>query len=435
MAGTVVWKRSTKLPLRWQRRINGVFSSGDLHAGGAVSLPVPTQTTTSFRTGHGSPGENDEVIPTSRDQAFRTWFLENKVLSNPLDCGHPFSSTRQVLEVRTSPVTIKNASGTRWYCFPPWEDYRFHNGGTSTFPVVQLPDLNWYGTQAIRKTIPTNSVADLSNLLGELYREGLPRLIGAALLKSQALFFRSLGSEFLNVEFGWKPFLSDLHDLLNAVVNSGELIKQFERDSGRVVRRRYEFPIEKRTLLDVTKTGALASPDNSSNFTSLFPFGLGGQLRETVIETRRVWFSGAYSYYLSDGRSLLSKVERFMQKAKFLLGIRITPEVLWNLAPWTWLSDWVGNLGDVLHNVESLSSDGLVLRYGYLMCTITSERTCTLTGVRLSSGTLPPVVVSYLTIRKERIAATPYGFGLNPNGLTDRQKAILAALGSQAGDR
>lgn len=432
MAGTVVWKRSTKLPYRWKKRINGVWSSGDPHSTQNPALPVPVQTTTSFRTGHGSPNENDDVIPTSRDQAFRTWYLENRLLSNPLDCGHPFSSQRQFLTCRNTSYQVSNASGTRLYRFPLYEDWRLHSGGASTFPTITLPDLNWYGARAIAETAPTNSVSNLSTALGEFVLDGLPHLIGGGLIRAKNFFFHDLGDEYLNIEFGWRPFVNDIRELMQAVIHSCALVRQYERDSGRVVRRRYKFPTKTETLLDVTKAGALANPDNSSTFTSLFPFGLGGELREVVTQTTNVWFSGAYSYYLSDGKSLLQKIERYEQLANKLLGIRITPKVLWELTPWSWLADWVGNLGDVLHNIEALSSDGLVLRYGYLMCTITSERTCTLTGVRLSSGTLPPVVNSYLTVRKERIAATPYGFGLDPNGLTVRQKAILAALAGKA---
>jgi len=48
------------------------------------------------------------------------------------------------------------------------------------------------GTSFIAQTIPTNPVASGSVAMAELYREGLPSLIGASLLKERASFLRGL---------------------------------------------------------------------------------------------------------------------------------------------------------------------------------------------------------------------------------------------------
>jgi hypothetical protein len=94
------------------------------------------------------------------------------------------------------------------------------------------------GTSFIAQTIPTNPVASGSVAMAELYREGLPSLIGASLLKERASFLRGLGGEYLNVQFGWKPLVADLKAAAKAIIDSDDILKQLARDSGRNVHRR-----------------------------------------------------------------------------------------------------------------------------------------------------------------------------------------------------
>jgi hypothetical protein len=121
-----------------------------------------------------------------------------------------------------------------------------------------------------------------------------------------------------------------------------------------------------------------------------------------------------------------------MNKARYLYGIDPTPEQLWNAAPWTWLADWVANTGDIVSNVQSINSDDLVMRYGYLMQESRFVRETTHLGTYSSgAGTrLPNAIRGKVTIsHKTRIGASPYGFGVTWDGFSPRQIAILTALG------
>jgi hypothetical protein len=429
MAGMVTWKRNTPMPItRYKKYISGTWSTGDINITGNPGMFQSDQSTTSFRTGRWGPSENDEMIPTSFQQAFRGWFLENRDLSNPSDAGHPFSSLRRDILFSHERYHIENAGRTKRYSFPLYVDWSKGTGGVFGWWPTSVPNLNGYGTKAIANTIPTNPTSDLATALVEFVYEGFPRLFGESLLRLKTIIFKDLGDEYLNVEFGWKPFVADLRNLLTSVLNADKLVRQLARDSGRIVRRRWEFPEERSVIRDATASGAIGSPDNSSNFDSLHPFGLGGTLHDVVTLDHKVWFSGAYSYYLHDPDGLTGKMERYAQQAKYLLGIRIDPEVLWNVAPWSWLSDWVFNIGDVLHNACALSSDSLVIRWAYVMSTQVTTRTLTVTGARHSMGTYPPVTTTFVETRKQRVQSTAYGFGKNPGSFSARQNAILASL-------
>lgn len=116
--------------------------------------------------------------------------------------------------------------------------------------------------------------------------------------------------------------------------------------------------------------------------------------------------------------------------SKKLLGISLTPDTVWNLAPWTWAVDWFSNAGDVVSNVTDWAVDGLVLRYGYIMEHSLVRDTYTFVGpTTFQSESQRPQALIFSSERKLRRKATPFGFGLNWDGLSPRQLAIAAALG------
>jgi hypothetical protein len=89
----------------------------------------------------------------------------------------------------------------------------------------------------------------------------------------------------------------------------------------------------------------------------------------------------------------------------------------------------VFNIGSNIANYSAFQQDGLVMRYGYVMRHVRATRILTSQGTVFKSGPSTPVVTTYQVVRKDRVQATPYGFGLNPSGFTAKQWAILGALG------
>lgn len=302
--------------------------------------------------------------------------------------------------------------------------------GSPHWPVVltQLPfgsdaGLLAKGTTAVSRCQPLKSKAQLGTLVGELAREGLPRLVGTTLLKTQSRFFRDLGDEYLNIEFGWKPFISDLRASIEALGKASKIMTQLSRDSGKPVRRRYTFPIEE-TVTILPEETDYGSPVSLGTF-----YTAAGKCHKRVVINRRVWFSGEFMYHLPHGDDFLSKVGEWQVKAHRLLGARLDPELLWNLAPWTWLADWFGNIGDVVSNASAYLFDGLVMKYGYVMEHYTEVSHFDTVGIRFSDGATASPQASFLRETKRRLGATPFGFGLDEATLSEWQLSILVALG------
>jgi hypothetical protein len=268
----------------------------------------------------------------------------------------------------------------------------------------------------------------LATALGELYNDGLPSLVGSTIYrtKSFAKKGKALGGEYLNVEFGWKPLVSDLKSLCKVIVQAREKLAVYEKNRGRYLGRHFEFPPEI-TTVETTLTSSPPYPPLHSGFYS----GSSSRPRYRTRETRRdTWFTGGYEYYLppvSDSREALI---RYSSLAEKLLGLQLTPEVLWNLAPWSWLSDWFSNFGNVLSATSNLSKDNCVLRHGYIMSTVRTRDVYVHPGVILKQqGSTGVISQTFETTSKARRRATPYGFGVTWTGFSPRQIAILAALG------
>jgi hypothetical protein len=235
------------------------------------------------------------------------------------------------------------------------------------------------------------------------------------------------GDEYLNWEFGWKPLIADFKKFLYAYKKTDQLWDQFLRDSGRRVRRRYTFPkfeeVSSTVVLDQVLQGpGLLQPSLYAG-SGTFP-----RYEETNLSRER-WFSGAFTYLAEVEDSQHKSWKRDLQRFNYLYGVKITPEVLWNLAPWSWAADWFANTGNIMTNISRFSSDSLVMPYGYMMEKSILKKTYRIKDVRFKSQTIPDLTQTFTHTVKYRRKATPYGFGLDEGTFTPRQWAIIAALG------
>lgn len=297
--------------------------------------------------------------------------------------------------------------------------------GHIPFATPPESNLNAAGATAIARCKPTNSVADVSTFLGELVKEGLPSIPGLNLGRDRTR--QSLGGEHLNVEFGIKPIVNDVKKFLDAVRRADTVLEQYERDSGRMVRRKYRFP--RTHSVSEEYLGYWAAPFGVQHLAAIPPGTVWHRYVRREI-TSHMWFSGAFTYHLPTGYHARKEMARLRLMADTVFGLNLTPDVLWNLAPWSWAVDWFSNTGDVVSNLTDWSTDGLVLRYGYIMEQVSVRETYTMRPSG-SSYFSPHLIfpITFVTTTKRRRKANPFGFGVSDGDLTSRQLSIIAALG------
>jgi hypothetical protein len=237
----------------------------------------------------------------------------------------------------------------------------------------------------------------------------------------------AIADEFLNFQFGILPLWNDIKNLGTSLKNHDKILKQLERDSGRLVRRSLEFPVERNVVSESTAAGGL-----NTSFSSLFYSGtVAGTTKKTVTVEKRRWFSGAFTYYLPTSEGA-GKIARWALEADKLFGVIPDPQSLWNLIPFSWAVDWVADVGGALQNLTNFAQYGLVMPYGYMMETSIAKYQYTFTPS--SSFTGPGsggCTLEFHDVVKQRVKASPFGFGVTWDGFNPTQIAILAALGIQ----
>jgi len=325
-----------------------------------------------------------------------------------------------------------DGSGWRGHYRYPQVAYtpQFNN---ATFPDPVLlgsssTELDQYGTEAVSIVAPTKPEYDLSTAIGELFSDGIPSATGLNDLSSRASNARRAGSAYLNYEFGWKPLVNDIQNLAHTINKAEELWEKYAKNSGRLLTRKFSWPTETSKDVNVYHD-RIAAPLLEDGYYD--GPGFTGTLTITRERTTKRWFEGSFMYFIPERDN---EVLEFRAKARKLLNVDLTPEVLWNLAPWSWALDWQGNIGNVLANNAAFGSDKLVMPRAYVMETTTESHEFQLTGMRYTSYPGEQTLrQTFTTVVKKRQKATPYGFGFDLTELTPRQIAIMVALGLSKG--
>jgi len=353
------------------------------------------------------------------------------------DRGHAFKSERWQ---RTGGIdfTETYAVNTAYSFKNVWTSPAFAYAGSTADATSKLL---W------SRAAPRSEVFDAAVFAGEL-REGLPRLV-PELLKGKANFFKSAGSDYLNVQFGWKPFLNDLQNAARALADATSWVT---KPIGPIHRSRG-------TKVEIAPV-SVASPVQGMQVAPTWGY-LPAFL--TVAEQREIHRVLGYDYSKSGGGGvnqsftgnrvhlqerttwfegnffLLPKVgfdpQNFYDRLTALVDLNVTPSTLWELAPWSWLVDWFSHVGDSLTLAEQLADDRVHAQYAYGMETYRSfsfydGKFSFRNNGYVHSGSTFQDGCSELYIRKERVRANPFGFIAGGTAaLNEGQNAILLALG------
>jgi hypothetical protein len=381
----------------------------------------------------------------------------------PFDNGHEFRTLKVSSFKHSHPDFTARGGRGAFYRGPimamdPVPFWTGHNSPTGNDRVtVNYPQTDiTIGTKYLRSTVPNKSAANLSQMIIEIMID-MPRIPFDRF--DQKLYDRrnlpkNIGSEYLNTVFGWAPLVSDVLKVCEAIVKIDDNLRQYRNDSadyGKTVRRRRgSDPVRTSSSTVVDNYIRLGFPygpyglydgehlfmDASGNYPTQangYP-STRGTLTHTIETYEKYDFVSRWMYYFGQDQPGFNKLRHAADLARKLLGLRLDLELLWELAPWSWFADWFVNIGDVLAVNQAISQDDQVLQYAYLMHETKVQYEYHHTGV-LFGGTKysGPITSLFVQRTKERVRATPYGFGVNLNGLNPVQIAILGSLAATGG--
>jgi hypothetical protein len=270
------------------------------------------------------------------------------------------------------------------------------------------------GSTAIAKSLPDVPEFSLFRFVGEL-RAGLPQIPLAALAKERKL--RNVGGEYLNVQFGILPTISDTQKFIKQLMSPA-----LRSSIAQVIDKEHRV----RKVLDkgtITTTVPVTGTQLISSSSSGYSLATGS---ETNVKSFRIWSSCSFVYQQA---TMLDQLLKDLDKQLGGMGAVPTLIDFWNLLPWSWLADWFVNFNHVITNLSYLGRDGLRMQRGYIMATYSDVLTSTQTRKNWYGAASHTVTGVRTFERKYRVRASPFGFGYTWKDFDPFQLSILSALG------
>jgi len=407
-----------------------------------VSIQKPA--TTNFETGNQVNAASTITIGQTTSKLWRSEGHPVNRKTGVREGGGPFhvSHSGPYLQAGALPKVLGGNSLTTLYSGPVYgpmvKSPAIGEHHTSVVHDQDESSMKADGTTAISQCAPINPTANLASTLAETFREGVPTLPGIQTWKKRTEYLKSLGSEYLNYQFGWAPLQNEVHSVVNAARSHRDIMQNYRHNEGRDVHRRFDFSPEITSWQEEVSNPPAFQPLNTTYLAS------GALSGNTVVITcervRKRWFEGCFTYGGPAKADNFGRALGFGSEADAVFGLSLSPDVLWNLTPWSWAVDWFTNAGDVIHNITNFALAGLVLRYGYMMeetsSTYYTEYNDTIWNTL--EKVKPKKVGKFrggsckrgeITVHKSRCPASPFGFGVGWEGLSPTQLAITAALG------
>jgi hypothetical protein len=239
---------------------------------------------------------------------------------------------------------------------------------------------------------------------------------------------KALADSFLNFQFGWKPFLSDLRNFDYVIQNYHQLSASRKERNNKWIRKRVPLKtsVPVRTKID---SGLGYKLDPFLSIPDYFKSQPTWELWEET--TSHISGVGSFKYYLSEFDASLPEFNsgwNQMMRVLDITGFRVSPSNIYRATPWTWAVDWVTNMGDHVDQLTDTLVDSIACKYCYVMQTQIKTRKFIAT-LPLISDTLVLTFTQTLESKMRDEASSPYGFSLSWADLTPTQIAIAGALG------
>lgn len=155
---------------------------------------------------------------------------------------------------------------------------------------------------------------------------------------------RYISNVHLNIQFGWKPFISDIIRMLDILDLVRRRLTYLERNANKVVRRHYkaDIPFTLPGLTSVDKWMESSVPSFSPTLTYKFK-----EIREErFVYSPRYHATMVFRYQIPESSPFRRKIDAF----RAALGVKLDPAILWNAIPFSFIWDWFFDVGEFLRN-------------------------------------------------------------------------------------
>lgn len=215
------------------------------------------------------------------------------------------------------------------------------HGWFNTAADVTDTHFDWdsFNAEAYLGMKPTlSSSLSMSNFLAELTEiKTMFKLFSRAKTLTQ-----NAAGAHLNYSFGWKPFISDLRELYERLTTFKAALAKYKSQQGQILTSHYQvkYPSSKHYWKH-PGWWPLKSDENWTNHVATA--------------------SMTYHYKIPMIDAMYADIKGLCD----VLGLKLTPSVIWNGIPFSFVGDWFFNIGDVLskYDTDYLESVVTILDY------------------------------------------------------------------------
>lgn len=424
-----------------------------------LPLPAVTKSQTGFRSG---PLSQEEIL--GKDG--HTWAAANKRIAAGDGVFRPRKARAFMVNDRDYLCTKRTSGETRstfeYVVNHGTTDSRVDSASVQGFIRLNDPPLSLFPSglpsvsytssiagQRMRQSTPTAPEIDLALVLAEL--RDFPGLVRNVLSLPRAWTSAREGAgQYLGAVFGFMPTGSDVMTLAEIAARSHEKVAAFERHANRQLRRSRVDTLYEDTRIheldyptvnsqgDYTMSGGWrfqakgihAFAGNVSNVRYAPHLTLAVELSRVV----RTFCT--FEYFIPNPLGLNTRMKEYKKKFEKLLGSGLTPGLLYDLTPFSWLIDYFLDVGGLLRYQNEVANNGVTAsRAGHTLVERV-DATLFLSGYNFYPGTSSTVsrkttaygssTYSRETVRRRK--GNPYS--MSPSwDLTTQQWAIVGALG------
>jgi hypothetical protein len=156
---------------------------------------------------------------------------------------------------------------------------------------------------------------------------------------------RELAEMHLTYSFGISPFFADVLKMWEVFQTFEDRINTFLDKAGKINTRHWRYKSDEVVLTSVPY---------STDFMTV---------TKEIRSSTEYHFTMVYSYTVKDDlRSKMGKLKALRE----MLGLRVTPEVIWNAIPFSFIVDWFLPIGDILKQFDQplVDAELNVIQYG-----------------------------------------------------------------------
>ena len=162
-------------------------------------------------------------------------------------------------------------------------------------------------------------------------------------------------NDYLSWQFGWKPFVGDLFAMYKALEGLSRRLKYLEGHQGKVIRRHRSIDLDVPDL----PYGALYS--GAIGLMPLYyggfgPWAGGGDL--CYLSRFNTWdyrprYHATLDYYYTFPQGVFGETRRKIRGFLDALGVKFNPQIIWNAIPFSFVVDWIVDVGGWLRQFST----------------------------------------------------------------------------------